>query len=148
MMVDNLKKRLWIVLANSSRKWIGAQIFLAWVGFVHYLRRLVFWKPRAGLEQFKANYFSEGYLPVSPQLRAIAHEPMRCTTCGLCDVACPEGFSPMRWLVGTGFLHQTPFHPVESINCLSCKRCEEACPEDIPIIQYVQLASKTYYAKS
>ncbi len=148
MMVGNLKKRLWTVLASSTRKWIGAQIFFAWVGFLHYLRKLAFWKPRSGLEQFKANYFSEGYLPVSPELRAIAHEPMRCTTCGLCDAACPEGLSPMRALISRSETSPlTPLHPVERGNCLSCRQCEQACPEDIPIIQYVQLASKTFYDK-
>lgn len=130
----NLKKRSWTVPASSTRKWIGAQMFFAWIGFVHYVRKLAFWRRRSGIAQFRDNYFSEGCLPVSPELRAIAHEPMRCTTCGLCDSVCPEGLSPMRVLLRGG----------APLPCASCSLCEQACPEGIPIIRYVQLASKTY----
>ncbi|MBL4818851.1 MAG: 4Fe-4S dicluster domain-containing protein [Deltaproteobacteria bacterium] len=94
--------------------------------------------PKHDLAEFKANYVTEGHLPVSVKLRAIAHEPGRCTTCGLCDIACVQVLSPMRLLL------QQPREVPES--CLSCKACEEACPEDIPILEYVTLASKTFHS--
>lgn len=125
------------LMRSSQLKWIYAQLYLAWVGFVHYVKK--FWpskKKQPGIESFKQNYFTEGYLPVSPELRAMAHEPGRCTTCGLCDVACPQALSPMRMLLSGKNLKSC---------CLSCKICETACPENIPIISYVQLASKTFH---
>lgn len=131
-------------MQSSQLKWVYAQLFLAWIGFLHVAKKLWNWKTKqSGLEQFKQNYFPEGYLPVSPELRAIAHEPGRCTTCGLCDAACPENFSPMRML-----LSPASFLPAEALakaGCLACKACETACPEKIPIITYVQLASKTFH---
>ncbi|MEI6806764.1 MAG: hypothetical protein WCK49_09715 [Myxococcaceae bacterium] len=124
-------------MRSSQIKWIYAQLYFAWVGFLHFAKKIWPWaKKEPGLELFKQNYFSEGHLPVSLELRAMAHEPGRCTTCGICDTACPEALSPMRMLLTLKNL--TP-------NCLSCKICETACPEQIPIITYVHLASKTFH---
>ncbi|MBH1988420.1 MAG: 4Fe-4S dicluster domain-containing protein [Myxococcaceae bacterium] len=121
-------------------KWIYAQLFLASVGFVHYARKFWPWSDRTpGIEQFKRNYFSESFLPCTQELRAIAHEPGRCTTCGQCDFACPENLSPMRSLL-------KPERALrEMASCTNCHACEQACPQRIPILRYVHLASKTFH---
>ncbi|MEI6790945.1 MAG: 4Fe-4S dicluster domain-containing protein [Myxococcaceae bacterium] len=138
-------------MRNSQIKWLYAQLYFAWVGFIHYVEKFWPWtKRQPGIEAFQENYFTEGYLPCSADLRAIAHEPGRCTTCGLCDAACPESLSPMRMLLKPkstiGDLTPNPSPATgEGKFCLSCRACETACPEKIPIISYVQLASKTFH---
>ncbi|MES2504611.1 MAG: 4Fe-4S dicluster domain-containing protein [Myxococcota bacterium] len=125
------------MLNRSQRKWIYAQLYFAWVGFSHYLAKLWIFGPVRGAKRFEENYYPEGHLPVSKAFRAIAHEAGRCTTCGLCDAACPENLSPMRLLL------QSP-KPFGTDACLSCRKCEAACPENIPIISYIKLASETF----
>ena len=116
------------------------------------------WSPKAGLNQFQKKYVPEGLPHYSVSHRQIAHEPGRCTTCGLCDAACPvlrKGINgaflgPMRLVVSAmrgGPLSQfamKDFTFFTSEDCLTCRICEKACPEEIPILKLADEFAKQW----
>ncbi len=131
-------------------KWLHAQLNLAWKVVVHYVRALWPWAPRFGLVRFQENYVVEGLPPATPAFRALAHQPGRCTVCGLCDAACPilhtdhgakaDFLGPMGFVVGGA--RAAPYLDdvgdalalLCSPTCTECRACELACPEAIPIL--------------
>lgn len=135
-------------MALVDRKWVHAQLFLAWRVVVHYARKLWPWSPRYGLERFVSNYVPEGLPWATERTRALAHEPGRCTLCGACDDACPL----LRELPRHAFLgplsmvasaaRAAPhfedaadtFRKMAEPGCAGCRACEQACPEDIPLL--------------
>lgn len=138
-------------------KWWHAQVNLAWRVLVHYGSKLWPWRPRFGLQRFQENYVHEGLPPATPAFRAIAHQPGRCTQCGVCDEVCPvlraDGDAPesaqadtSRFLgpmafVASGARAAPHFPDIEdalavltSDSCGACRACDAACPERIPIL--------------
>lgn len=135
-------------MALVDRKWVHAQLFLAWRVIVHYARKLWPFSARYGLERFVSNYVAEGLPWATEPSRALAHEPGRCTLCGACDDACPllrglpqEAFlGPMAMV--TSAARAAPhfedaastFRQMSAPCCVACRACEAACPEDIPLL--------------
>lgn len=135
-------------MALVDRKWVHAQLFLAWRVIVHYGRKLWPFGPRYGLERFVANYVPEGLPWATEESRALAHEPGRCTLCGACDDACPLLRGLPRAFLGpmtmvSSAARAAPhfedaadtFRTMTEPDCEACRACEAACPEDIPILR-------------
>ncbi len=128
-------------------KWWYAQYFLGMKSVIHYLKKLLFWRQREGLEQFRANYVADGLPAFTPAHRAIAHEPGHCTSCGMCEAVCPllafnpNFLGPMRFILSGA--RGGPILPdirdtlrvLTAPDCQSCQKCERACPEQISILQ-------------
>jgi ferredoxin len=133
-----------------DRKWLHAQMNLAVRVVVHFARRLWPWAPRYGLVRFQQNYVVEHLPPATPEHRALATSPGRCTGCGACDERCPilagttpvaaDDFGgPQAFVVAgarsstnlddIGFALDTLVGPV----CTACRACDATCPELIPI---------------
>ncbi len=143
-------------MKNANWKWLYAKLRLGFLGALHYALMFWPWRSRFGYQKFLENYLPDGLPSYSPELRAIAHEPGRCTTCGMCDAACPEispfekggprgiFLGPMR-LVISG-MRGGPILPdvadslafVANTACQGCQACERACPEQIPIVSLAQ----------
>lgn len=129
-----------------DRKWLHAQLNLAWKVVVHYVAKLWPWSQRFGLERFQENYVVEGLPPATASFRDLAHQPGRCTTCGACDAACPllrtdrDFMGPMAFVVAGARAapHLDDVRETLAVltdrACADCRRCELACPEDIPIL--------------
>ena len=130
-------------------KWLHATLNLGAQVVVHYLKKLWPWSPRYGLERFQHNYVVEGLPPATSTSRSLAHEPGRCTVCGVCDRACPvlgddvvarDFAGPMAFVVAGA--RAAPhaddvadaLRVLTSPGCADCRRCEAACPESIPIL--------------
>lgn len=133
-----------------DRKWLHAQLNLAWKVVVHYVRALWPWAPRFGLVRFQQNYVVDGLPPATAAFRALAPQAGRCTVCGVCDARCPilstdhparaDFVGPMGFVVaGT---RAAPYLDdiadalaiLNSKTCTDCRACEAACPEHIPIL--------------
>ncbi len=101
-----------------DRKWLHAQLNLAWKVVTHYVAKLWPWSQRSG----------------------------RCTTCGACDAACPilrtdrDFMGPMAFIVAGARAapHLDDVNDTLAIltqpACAECTQCERACPEAIPIL--------------
>lgn len=139
-------------MASFDLKWWHAQANLAWRTTLHYLRKLWPWRERFGLERFRQNYVHEGLPPATETVRSLAHQPGRCTMCGLCDEVCPlmdtlpiEAFlGPMTFVI-SGARAAPHFGDVETTlrtlvgsTCQACRRCEDMCPEQIPITRLAE----------
>ena len=146
---------------NRTAKWWHAQFNLGWRSFLHYLKKLWPWFPKAGFEQFKKNYVLEGLPIYSSAFRKIAYEPGRCIVCGLCDAACPilqakepNFLGPMRLVVSAmrgGPLSQYAINEFAFLgqqDCVSCQACEKACPEQIPILKLASEFAKQWQDNS
>jgi succinate dehydrogenase/fumarate reductase-like Fe-S protein len=138
-------------VATYDRKWLFAQVNLAWRLIVHVARKLWPWAPKYGLQRFQENYVAEGLPPSSPDFRLLAHEPGRCTSCGRCDDACPllratavvgvtDGFLGPMTFVLSGARSAPHLDDIKGTLatltgpvCAGCKACDAACPERIPI---------------
>jgi succinate dehydrogenase/fumarate reductase-like Fe-S protein len=141
-------------VANHRLKWWHAQFNLGFRSVLHYLKKLLPWTKRYGLERFRQNYVPEGLPGYTPGFRLIAHEPSRCTTCGMCDVVCPilkagDAFiGPMRLVVSgmrggpTLFAVEDELRVMAEKSCADCRKCEAACPEHIPIVLLAQEFAK------
>jgi formate hydrogenlyase subunit 6/NADH:ubiquinone oxidoreductase subunit I len=144
-----------------DRRWWGAQVFLGWKLVAHYLKKLWPWAPRYGFQRFQENYVAEGLPPSTPAFRLLAHEPGRCTTCGMCDAVCPllrpalaaaagkapalaaatarDFLGPMGFVVAGARAAphlndlQETLAVLNGALCAGCRACDEACPERIPI---------------
>lgn len=138
-------------MALVDRKWLHAQLFLAWRVIVHYARKLWPFGPRYGLERFVSNYVAEGLPWATEESRALAHEPGRCTLCGACDDACPllrglprAFLGPMAMVssaarAASDFEHAVDtFQKMSEPDCAACRACEVACPEDIPLLRVAE----------
>lgn len=114
----------------------------------HFLRKLWPWSPRFGLVRFQENYVVEGLAPVPMLQRStLAHQPGRCTGCGVCDEVCPvlagpdgaDFAGPRSFVVaGARASHlaadiDSTLRVLVSPVCQDCKACDRACPEVIPI---------------
>jgi formate hydrogenlyase subunit 6/NADH:ubiquinone oxidoreductase subunit I len=132
-------------------KWMHAQLNLAWRVVVHYTKKLIPGMPRFGIQRFQENYVAEGLPPATLSFRAVAHEPGRCTGCGVCDSVCPilqrqvatvsadDFLGPMRFIQAGA---RSAPHLVDvrreldvltSDVCVNCRQCDRHCPERIPI---------------
>lgn len=140
-------------MASLDLKWLHAQANLAWRTVVHYARKLWPWRERFGLERFRSNYVHEGLPPATLAMRALAHEPGRCTLCGTCDDVCPlvtrlprtEFVGPMALVIcgARAAPHlaevETTLRTLVGPTCTACKACDAACPEQIPITRLGEL---------
>jgi formate hydrogenlyase subunit 6/NADH:ubiquinone oxidoreductase subunit I len=139
-------------VASFDRKWLHAQVNLAWRLVVHLAKKLWPWAPRFGFARFQQNYVGEGLPPSTAAFRTLAHEPGRCTSCGQCDVICPilrgtldAGADAHAFLGPMAFvLSGTRAAPhlddvaatLRVLNgpaCGGCRACDATCPERIPI---------------
>jgi Pyruvate/2-oxoacid:ferredoxin oxidoreductase delta subunit len=132
-------------------KWLHAQFNLAWRVVVHYTKKLIPGTARFGIRRFQENYVAEGLPPATPSFRSIAHEPGRCTGCGVCDSVCPivagkvPSTSPEDFLGPMRFIQsgarsaphlddvRIELDVLNSDVCKNCRQCDKQCPERIPI---------------
>jgi ferredoxin len=138
-------------------KRLHALVNLALKVVVHFLRKLWPWSERFGVVRFQENYVVEGLAPMPLLQRStLAHEPGRCTGCGVCDDVCPilngtpggpdrvaidaRDFAGPRAFVVAGARASHLLADVRSTLdvlaspvCQGCKACDVACPEVIPI---------------
>ncbi len=142
----------------SNTKWWHAQFNLGWRSFLHYLKIMWPWAPKADLNQFQKNYVPEGLPQYSILHRQIAHEPGRCTACGLCDASCPilrtgtngAFLGPMRLVIGAmrgGPILQyvmADFAFFNNESCATCRECQKACPEEISILKLADEFAKQW----
>lgn len=140
-------------MASFDRKWLHAQVNLAWRVVVHYARAAWPWSPRYGLARFVSNYVPEGLPWATTRSRELGHEPGRCTLCGACDDACPllltlpphEFLGPMTMVSSAARAAphfedaKETFTVLTQPYCQECRACEAACPEDIPILALADL---------
>lgn len=140
-------------MASFDRKWVHAQLNLAWRVIIHYARKLWPWSPRYGLPRFVSNYVPEGLPWATERSRALGHEPGRCTLCGACDDACPLLLAlPRHVFLGpmtmvSSAARAAPhyedaadtFRKMTEPSCDACRACEAACPEDIPLLSLAAL---------
>jgi ferredoxin len=143
-------------MALLDTRRLHAQVNLAWKLVRHWLLKAWPWAERFGLVRFQENYVAEGIPPTTGAFRLLAHEPGRCTACGVCDDVCPilRGSLPAPQSASQGaFLGPMTFvlagaraapqlddvrDTLQTLNgapCDSCRRCDAACPERIPIAQ-------------
>lgn len=138
-------------MARLDAKLLHAYVNLAWRTFLHYLRKLNPFHEPFGLQRFKDNYVPEGLPPAQKSWRDLAHEPGRCTGCGVCDESCPilmgevddsslETFEgPMALVVSAARAAphledaRADLQVLGSEVCASCRACDRRCPERIPI---------------
>lgn len=152
------------MIARSLGRRVYAAFYLCYCGFIFCLKRLWPFSPRRGYQQFLANYAVEGLPSFSPEFRKIASSVGDCTSCGLCDVACPQlraetNFAgPMR-LVASSFrggplleASRDQLHDFVTNACVDCQKCDQACPEGIAIstlaYHFLQQLPKTSQKKS
>jgi len=135
-------------------KRLHALVNLALKVVAHFLRKLWPWSERFGVVRFQENYVVEGLAPMpGVQRRTLAHEPGRCTGCGVCDDVCPiltgtstatsagdrDFAGPRAFVVaGARASHlladvQSTLDVLASPVCQGCRACDVACPEVIPI---------------
>lgn len=140
-------------MASFERKWIHAQLNLAYRVVIHYARFLWPWSPRYGLERFVSNYVPEGLPWATPRSRELGHEPGRCTQCSNCDDVCPlvrtlppeEFLGPMAMVSSAARAAphfadgEETFRIMTAESCVACRACEAACPEDIPLLALADL---------
>lgn len=141
-------------MKSKTLKWWHAQFNLGFRSALHYLKMLWPWRRRFGLARFRENYVPEGLPAYQGPLRQIAHEASRCTTCGLCDAACPQTGAPDRFLgpmrmVVRGMRGGPTLIDVEkdlrfmaAPSCAACQKCDSACPEHIPMVRLAQEFAK------
>jgi hypothetical protein len=72
-----------------------AVALLAW-SFIKVLFKMVFTRPTPGLEQFHANYGTEGLVPIAKDEREALERFSRCIACGRCDVGEGERIAASR----------------------------------------------------
>ncbi|MFZ9888781.1 MAG: 4Fe-4S dicluster domain-containing protein [Myxococcota bacterium] len=136
-------------MASFDRKWLHAQLNLAFRLVVHYLRFLSPFRARYGLPRFVSNYVVEGLPWATLEGRALAAEPGRCTACGQCDEVCPLVLAPQKppfqgpQAMISCAARAAPhfedaaemFKTMTQASCLGCRACERACPERIPLLE-------------
>ena len=137
-------------MATFDHRWLHAQVNLAWKLTRHWLMKLWPWAPHFGFARFQENYVPEGLPPSTADFRLLAHEPGRCTSCGMCDQVCPmlhgelvaddpQFLGPMTFVLAGG--RQAPALDdikltLQTLNggaCAGCRKCDATCPERIPI---------------
>lgn len=143
-------------MASLDTRWLHAQVNLAWKLVRHWLLKLWPWAPHFGFLRFQENYVAEGLPPTTAAFRLLAHQPGRCTSCGLCDEVCPilngslaapqspsQGafLGPMTFVLA-GVRAAPALDDIKdtlmTLNgpvCGGCRRCDATCPERIPIQQ-------------
>jgi succinate dehydrogenase/fumarate reductase-like Fe-S protein len=144
-------------VATYDRKWLFAQVNLAWRLIVHIARKLWPWAPRYGFQRFQENYVAEGLPPSTPEFRLLAHEAGRCTACGVCDERCPILRGTTAFTASDRFLGPMTFvlagarsaphlndlkgtlEALTGPTCAACKQCDAACPERIPITKIAEV---------
>lgn len=141
-------------MAAFDSRWLHAQLWLAWRLVRHWLLKLWPWSEHYGFQRFQENYVAEGLPPTSAAFRLLAHEPGRCTSCGMCDEVCPilrgtleaeqrpsQGafLGPMTF-VQAGARAAPHLEDIKdtlaTLNagaCTTCRLCDATCPERIPI---------------
>lgn len=147
-------------MALWDRKWLHAQLNLAWHLVRHFTVRLWPWRRRYKLERFRDNYVHEGLPPASEAFRKSAHFFGQCTGCGACDETCPlmremsrtDFVGPMS-LILSGARSAPDLDSVESSlrlmvgpQCQECQRCDAVCPEEIPLLHLAELLLKQLHS--
>lgn len=128
---------------STSRK-IVAWLNLAWHFAKHVVTRLPLRPFRRGrdLARFKAAIAPEGFVPFTPEQRAVFPTFMNCVHCGLCALACPElRAQPMSawddaWTFAGGAsrsIDRAPLVAAQLSPCTSCRECAAVCPTGVPI---------------
>ena len=144
------------LMALWDRKWLHAQLNLAWHLLRHFAAKLWPWRRRFKLKRFQDNYVHEGLPPATETYRDNAHHFGRCTGCGACDQACPllGVLSPSNFIGPMSFvlsgarsapdlnsIAQT-LHLMVGPKCQECQRCDSVCPEQIPLLRLADLLLK------
>lgn len=81
------------------------------------------------------------YLPNIDEIKRILE---KCTECGWCDRACPNGFNITESLKEA---KRGNFDKLAELfkKCYGCGRCEQICPREIPIVNLTTKAGVLYY---
>jgi D-aminopeptidase len=93
-------------------------------------------------QRFRDAVLPEGYVPLLPDERAAMPSFMRCISCGLCSLACPDigAASASAWDEAWTFvagparsLDRAPLVAHDMTPCADCTACADVCPTGVPI---------------
>ena len=97
-----------------------------------------------GAQRFRAAVFAEGYVPLTPDERALVPAAMQCINCGLCSLACPDLTAAPHsaweetWTFVAGpsrSLDHAALVAAGISPCADCDECARVCPTGVPITQ-------------
>lgn len=129
-----------MALSGRALAWTN----LAWRFGRHVLTRMPVRAVRRGRDaaRFRDAVFPEGYLPLTPDERALMPDAMRCIHCGLCALACPTlADAPASawdeaWTFVAGPSRSIDHAPLIADGPTDCADSAEAaavCPVGVPI---------------